>query len=85
MNPDKNFERRKVLTELLEKMPFQFQFMSIDDDTELTPDAISKNHDSKRTIDSFGRVVSKYDSFDYTVLFFNGIHPKSLKSFNYDT
>ena len=38
-----------------------------------------------RFIASFRRVVSKYDSFDYTVLFFNGIHPKSLKSFNYDT
>ena len=55
MNPDKNFERRKVLTELLGKTPFQFQFMAINDDLELTPGAIAKNHDSKRTIDSFGR------------------------------
>ena len=47
MNPDKNFERRKVLTELLRKMSFQFQFMSINDDIELTPTAIANNHDSK--------------------------------------
>ena len=55
MNPDKHFERRNALTKLLEKMPFQFQFISINDDLELTPEAITKNHDSKRTIDSFGR------------------------------
>ena len=55
MNPDKYFERREVLTQLLEKMPFQFQFVAINDDLELTPSAIAKNHDTKRTIDSFGR------------------------------
>ena len=55
MNPDKHFERRAALTLLLEKMPFQFKFISINDDLELTPEAITKNHDSKRTIDSFGR------------------------------
>ena len=55
MNPDKYFKRREALTKLLEKMPFQFQFISINDDLELTPEAITKNHDSKRTIDSFGR------------------------------
>ena len=55
MNPEKNFKRREALTKLLEKMPFQFQFISINDDLELTPEAIIKNHDSKRTIDSFGR------------------------------
>ena len=55
MNPDKYFKRREALTKLLEKMPFQFQFISINDDLELTPEAIAKNHDSKRTIDSFGR------------------------------
>ena len=48
MSPDKNYERRIALSELLEKMPFEFEFMSINDDVELTPDAISKNHDSKR-------------------------------------
>tara|TARA_B100000767_G_C19561941_1_gene449467 strand:- start:32 stop:784 length:753 start_codon:yes stop_codon:yes gene_type:complete len=55
MNPDKYYERRKVLTNLLKETPFQFQFISINDELELTPAAITKNHDSKRTIDSFGR------------------------------
>ena len=55
MNPDKYYERRKALTQLLEKTPFQFQFLAINDDIELTPESIEKNHDSKRTIDSFGR------------------------------
>jgi len=58
MNPDKFYKRRKVLTKLLEKTPFQFQFISINDDLELSPTAIAKNHDSKRTIDSFGRDFS---------------------------
>ena len=59
MNPDKNFERRKVLTELLGKTPFQFQFMSINDDIELTPTAIANNHDSKRAIDALGRDLTR--------------------------
>jgi len=59
MNPDKYFERREALTKLLEKMPFQFQFISINDDLELTPEAIEKNHDSQKTIDSFGRDFSR--------------------------
>jgi glycosyl transferase family 25 len=59
MNPDKYYERRKALTNLLEKTPFQFQFIAINDDLELTPNAIAKNHDSKRTIDSFGRDFSR--------------------------
>jgi glycosyl transferase family 25 len=59
MNPDKYYERRKALTNLLEKTPFQFQFIAINDDLELTPTAIAKNHDSKRTIDSFGRDFSR--------------------------
>ena len=59
MNPDKFYERRKALSKLLEKTPFQFQFIAINDDLELTPTAIEKNHDSKRTIDSFGRDFSR--------------------------
>jgi len=59
MNPDKYFERREALTKLLEKTPFQFKFISINDDLELTPQAIKKNHDSKRTVDSFGRDFSR--------------------------
>ena len=59
MNPDKNFERRKVMTELLGKTPFQFQFMSINDDIELTPTAIANNHDSKRAIDTLGRDLTR--------------------------
>ena len=48
-----------MLTELLEKMPFQFQFMSINDDIELTPTAIANNHDSKRAIDALGRDLTR--------------------------
>jgi len=59
MNPDKNYERRRVLRELLEKTPFQFEFMSINDDIELTPTAIVKNHDSKRTIEALGRDLTR--------------------------
>ena len=59
MSPDKNYERRIALSELLEKMPFGFEFMSINDDVELTPDAISKNHDSKRAIDALGRDLTR--------------------------
>ncbi len=59
MNPDKYFERRKVLTELLKQTPFHFQFISIKDDIELAPAAILKSHDSKKTIDSFGRDFSR--------------------------
>ena len=55
MNPEKNYERREALSQLLKKTPYQFEFMSIDDDNELTPSAIANNHDSKRTINSFGR------------------------------
>jgi len=59
MNPDKNYERRIALCETLEKMPFEFEFMSIDDAIELTPDAIAKNHDSKRAIDALGRDLTR--------------------------
>ena len=59
MNPDKNYERRRALTELIDKTLFQYQFMSINDDIELTPTAIANNHDSKRTIDSIGRDFSR--------------------------
>jgi len=59
MNPEKYCERRIALTKLLEKTLFQFQFIAINDDLELTPESIAKNHDSKRTIDSFGRDFSR--------------------------
>ena len=59
MNPDKNYERRIALSELLEKTPFEFEFMSINDDIELTPVAIAKNHDSKRAIDALGRDLTR--------------------------
>ena len=55
MNPDKFYERRKALSKLLKKTPFQFQFIAINDELELSPSAIIKNHDSKKTIDSYGR------------------------------
>jgi len=59
MNPDKYYERRKALSKLLEKTPFKFQFIAINDELELTSTAIAKNHDSKRTVDSFGRDFSR--------------------------
>ena len=59
MNPDKYLERRKVLTGLLDKTPFHFQFISINDDLELTPSSIANNHDSKRTVESFGREFTR--------------------------
>jgi len=59
MNPDKNYERREVLTELLKKTPFQFQFMSINDDIDLAPGAIAKSHDIKKTLDSLGRDLTR--------------------------
>jgi len=59
MNPDKNYERKIALSKLLEKMPFEFEFMSINDDIELTPEAIAKNHDSKRAIDALGRDLTR--------------------------
>jgi len=59
MNPDKNYERRRALTELLKKTPFQFQFMSINDDIDLAPDAIAKSHDIKKTKDSLGRDLTR--------------------------
>ena len=59
MNPDKNYERKIALSKLLEKMPFEFEFMSINDDIELTPVAIAKNHDSKRAIDALGRDLTR--------------------------
>ena len=59
MNPDKNYERRIALRKLLEKMPFEFDFMSINDDVELTKSAIEKNHNSKRAIDALGRDLTR--------------------------
>tara|TARA_B100000795_G_scaffold224474_1_gene179930 strand:+ start:1470 stop:2222 length:753 start_codon:yes stop_codon:yes gene_type:complete len=59
MNPDKNYERRIALKELLIKTSFEFEFMSINDDVELTPSAIEKNHDSKRAIDALGRDLTR--------------------------
>ena len=59
MNPEKYIERREALNQLLEKMPFKFKFIAINDDVDLTSKAIAKNHDSKKTIDSFGRDFSK--------------------------
>ena len=59
MNPDKFYERRKALSKLLKKMPFQFQFIAINDELELAPSSIAKNHDSKKTVNSFGRDFSR--------------------------
>ena len=44
MNPDKYYERRVALTELLEKTPFQFEFVAINDDIELTDKAIAVSY-----------------------------------------
>ncbi|WP_269450664.1 glycosyltransferase family 25 protein [Bathymodiolus septemdierum thioautotrophic gill symbiont] len=55
MNPEKFQDRRKSLKNRLDKTKFEYEFMSINDEVDLTPDAIVKNHNSKKTIDSFGR------------------------------
>jgi hypothetical protein len=57
MNPDKNYERREVLTELLKKTPFQF--MSINDDIDLAPGEIAKSHGIKTMLDSLGRDLTR--------------------------
>ena len=59
MNPDKNFDRRVALKALLEKTPYDFEFMSINDNIELTPSAIAKNHDSERAMDALGRDLTR--------------------------
>lgn len=55
MNPEKFQDRRNTLKEKINKTKFKYEFLSINDEVELTPDSILKNHDSKKTIDSFGR------------------------------
>ena len=57
MNPDKNYERREILTDLLKKMPFQF--MSINDDIDLAPCEIANSHDIKTILDSLGRDITR--------------------------
>lgn len=59
MNPEKFQDRREVLKEKLDKTKFKYEFMSINDEIELTPSAILKNHDSKKTRNSFGRDFSR--------------------------
>lgn len=58
MNPKKFQDRRSVLKKKLDELDktrFEYEFMSINDEISLTPCAILKNHNSKKTIDSFGR------------------------------
>ena len=59
MNPEKFQNRRSVLKDKLNNTKFKYEFMSINDEVELTHDAIVKNHDSKKTKDSFGRNFSR--------------------------
>ena len=59
LSPEKFTERRKHMSTLLKKASVEFKFVSIDDDTILTPDSIAKIHDKKRTLDTFGRDFSR--------------------------
>ena len=66
MNPDKYYERRKALTKLLKKTPFQFQFISINDDLELTPVEIFKLKCEEMSID-LNENTALFDAFNEAV------------------
>lgn len=55
MNPPKLYDRKLLLENLLSKMDFDFEFLSIDDDKELSCEGLKRNHDRNRARDSFGR------------------------------
>jgi len=55
MNPEKFVDRRKAIEPLLAESGYKYSFTSINDDTELSKKGIKRNHNSKKTIDFFGR------------------------------
>jgi len=59
LSPEKFVERRQYMSELLNKASIEFEFISIDDDVALTPHSIEQTHDRQRTIDSFGRDLTR--------------------------
>jgi len=59
MSPKKHKIRRDSMVSSLEQTGFEFEFMSINDDLELTPEAILKNHNTQKTRDTFGREFSR--------------------------
>lgn len=59
LSPEKFTERREYISRLFDEASIKFEFLSIDDETVLTPDSIKKNHDKKRTLDNFGRDLTR--------------------------
>jgi len=59
MNPPKFIDRRATLEKILSELNLKYSFISINDETELSPEGISKNHNKQKTIDSFGRDFSR--------------------------
>jgi len=55
MNPEKFVDRRKAIEPLLTESGYKYSFTSINDETELSDKGIERNHNSKKTIDFFGR------------------------------
>ena len=59
LSPEKFIERRNHISRLFDKASIKFEFLSIDDEAVLTPDSIKEIHDKKRTLDSFGRDLTR--------------------------
>ena len=55
MNPPKFPDRKLLLEKKLSRLEFHYEFLSINDKTELSEDGLKRNHDRQKTIDSFGR------------------------------
>jgi len=59
LSPEKFVERREHMSQMLNQSSIKFEFVAIDDDTVLTPESIEQIHDKQRTIDSFGRDLTR--------------------------
>ncbi len=59
LGPEKFVERREYISRLFDKASIEFQFLSIDDEAVLAPDSIKEIHDKKRTLDNFGRDLTR--------------------------
>ena len=55
MSPPKFSDRKLLLEKKLSRLDFHYEFLSINDETELSEEGLKKNHDRQKTIDSFGR------------------------------
>jgi len=59
MNPPKFLDRRASLEKILSELNFNYSFISINDEIELSPEGINKNHNKQKTLNSFGRDFSR--------------------------